>query len=275
MFHYRFLSDRLAFLSVLFLSTLLSFSATAPTALSAGEIIKKTIARAQATQGANTRSNYSYIKRAVTEELDNNGTVKDKKEKLFFFKSGYGYLQQVKVNGAALSGAELKKQEESILKDSSQVTSSKTGKRDDNWERFLTPELVAKYQFTLVERAEVNGRPTYVLSFQPLSNLPVKHISDRLANQIFGKVWIDEREFEIARAEIGLQSEVSLWGGVLGALKKFSYTLVRTRVDENVWFNSLTHGDFVGRKLLDSTHVKLRSESSNFKRLLPATPLLR
>ena len=50
MFHYRFLRDCLAFLSVLFLSTLLSFSATAPTALSAGEIIKKTIARAQATR---------------------------------------------------------------------------------------------------------------------------------------------------------------------------------------------------------------------------------
>ena len=43
---------------------------------------------------------------------------------------------------------------------------------------------------------------------------------DRLLNRISGTVWIDVEEFEVARADIQLRSEVNLLGGVIGSLKK-------------------------------------------------------
>jgi hypothetical protein len=90
---------------------------------------------------------------------------------------------------------------------------------------------------------------------------------DRLLNQLSGTLWIDAEEFEVARAEVSLQSEVNLLGGLIGSLKKLAYTLERTRVAEGVWFSTLANGDFQGRKLLDPTHIKTKSQSVHFHRV--------
>ena len=71
----------------------------------------------------------------------------------------------------------------------------------------------------------------------------------------------------MARAEISLRSEVNLLGGIIGSLKKLDYTLERTRVADGVWFSTLANGDFLGRKLLDATHIKTKSQSVHFHRL--------
>jgi len=53
-------------------------------------------------------------------------------------------------------------------------------------------------------------------------------------NRISGTIWIDADEFEIARADVRLGSEVDLLGGVVGSLKKLAYTMTRTRVADGV-----------------------------------------
>jgi hypothetical protein len=261
------------FLSFLVLSASNGFSLNTPPTLTPEEVVEKAVTRAQWSRKANQRKHYTYTKLSIMEELDGKGQVTERKEKLFAFQSGLASLKYVKINGQTLSAADRKKQEQTSVHNRQQLTDSKSTSKDDNWERYLTSELVAKYQFALVERATLNGRPTYVLSFQPRTeSLAVKKMADRLLNQLAGKVWIDEEEFEIARAEIDLQSKVTLGGGlmeVLGSLKKFSFILERIRLEEGVWFNLLTQGDFEGRKLFDSTHQKLRTESGNFQRIVP------
>jgi hypothetical protein len=90
---------------------------------------------------------------------------------------------------------------------------------------------------------------------------------DKLLDRISGMVWIDAEEFEIARAEMQLGSEVSLLGGVVGSLKKLAYTMNRTRIAEGLWFNTSSFGDFEGRKLIDAMRVKTRSQAINFRPL--------
>ena len=247
------------------LSAAIGFSAAAPFTLTAGQIVKKTVERAQTIQSANRQSDYSYTKFSVTEEFNGKGKLREKKEKLLLFESGRGRLSQLKLNGRALSGAEFRKQEEAALEARQQVTDSKSNRHDDNWEKYITPQLVAKYSFKMLGEEIINGRPAYVVGFEPASsNLPVNHLMDRLTNRLGGKVWIDEQDFEVARAQVGLRGEVVLWGGVLGNFKKCNFTVERSRVDEHVWFNTATNGEFEGRKLLEPTHIRTRSESSNF-----------
>jgi hypothetical protein len=38
-------------------------------------------------------------------------------------------------------------------------------------------------------------------------------------------------------------------------------------VAEGVWFSTLSNGDFQGRKLLDQTHIKTKSQSVHFHRM--------
>jgi len=258
-------------IGVLALSGRPALCSTSPSApLSADEIVKNAIARVQSTKDDSRRADYSYTKQVVVEDLDNQGHVTETKEKLFRYSSGFGSLEQIKVNGRAIGADRIRKEEERVAQQSSQLVGSKPSKRDDYWEKYFTPDLLAKYQFTLVDRKLVHGRPAYVIDFQPRSGtLPVRQIADRLLNQLAGKVWIDEQEFEIARAELGSQSKVTLGGvmEVLGSLKRFSYVLERTRLQDGIWFNRVANGDFECRKLLDNTHVKTRSETSGFHRI--------
>jgi hypothetical protein len=244
--------------------------ATAPAALTAREIVKKTGERAQAIYAANRQSGYSYTKFAVSEQFDGKGKLREKKEKFLQFEAGHGRLTQIKLNGRSLTGAEFRKQEQAAIEARQQVTDSKSNKREDNWEKYITPDLLAKYSFKLLGREIVNGRPAYVLSFEPGSGAArVEHFVERLTNRLGGKVWVDEEDFEIARAQVALRGEVNLWGGMLGNLTKCNFTVERARVDNNVWFNTVTDGDFEGRKLLEPTHVRTRSESKDFRKTVP------
>ena len=241
----------------------------ATTPLSADEVMQKAVERARWSAAQHARPNYTYTKITVLEDLEASGKVKDRKEKLYeaVFDSGLTYLRLVKVNGKALPAGELKKQEERELKDRETLAQRKTAKGGDDRENFLTSELIAKYHFAMVDRKSVTGRPAYVLTFQPKPGLPQKQAADRLLNHLAGKLWIDEQEFEIAKIEIHLQSEVTLWGGLLASLKQFTFTLSRTRIEDGVWFNARSMGDFEGRKLLDNAHFRTQSESTNFRRI--------
>jgi hypothetical protein len=245
---------------------LLAAPAPLPGELTTEQIVQRALARAQWVQELKGQTNYSYQKSTVVEELDDKGRVKNSKEKLLQVESGVSTLKELKKNGKAVPLPPPREAEAEAAADRQQVTKSPRTRRDDNWSEYLNKELTARYAFNLVGREDVAGRPAYVLTFQPRSDkLPVKQITDRLLNRLGGKVWVDTREFEVAKAEIDLLDEVTMWGGVLGAMKKFTFDIERTRVDD-VWFNRVSNFEMEGRKLLDGTRIRVKSESSNFRK---------
>lgn len=234
--------------------------------LTADEIVQRVVSRAQHVYQLNRQTNYAYQKTSTTEELDGKGRVRSRKEKVLEFDSGIGTLKELKVNGEVVPDRELRKQEAQNAEDRQQISRGRASRRDDNWGKYLTKELISRYTFELTGQEDIAGRPAYILSFEPKSGkLPVKDVSDRLINRLAGKVWVDTREFEVAKAEIKLTEEVTMWGGVLGAMKKFAFDVERTRVDD-VWFNRVSNFEMEGRKLFDSMRVRNRSEAGNFRK---------
>lgn len=242
----------------------------AETPLSADEIVEKALKRAESVK--NLEYKYSYTKLTVTEELDAKGKLRERREKTYevTFDSGETSLKLIKVSGRNLSPEQLEKQNERENAERRKLMPTKSGKGDSR-ENFLNREVIEKYRFTLIRKTILNDRPAYELSFQPRSqNLPVNKLSDRLLNRFAGTVWVDAEEFELARADIHLQSAVSLWGGLIGSMKTCAFTLERIRHPDGVWFNSITSGWIEGRKLLDDMRIKTKSESTNFRRLVDA-----
>ena len=236
---------------------------------SAEELIHKAVARAQDCQERSGRAGYTYTKVTIIEELDSAGKVKERKEKIYqvSLRDGASFVKLVEVNGRPPQGAELKKQNENDGNFRQLLGESKNGK-GSNRDNFLTPELVARYQFQVLRQTEVNGRPAYEIAFHPRNpEPPVHRMIDRLLNRISGTIWLDAEEFEVARAQLQLGQEVDFLGGVLGSLKKLAFTVTRTRVADGLWLNSVSSGDFEGRKLLDSMRIKTSSKTSNFKLL--------
>ena len=237
--------------------------------LSADAVVQKTLARAQQKEAKAAQPGYTYTKVTVTEELDGAGDVKERKEKLYqvLCEGGLTHLKLLEVNGKPLDASEAKKQLELELKFRQSIGQS-DARKGDNRENFLTPDMISRFQFTLVGQVPINGRTACQLTFLPKLPAPPAHnLSERVMNRISGTVWIDVEEFEIVHADIQLLSEVDLLWGLVGSLKKMVFSLSRTRVADGVWFNAASNGDFEARKLLDSTHTKTRSESTNFRPL--------
>jgi hypothetical protein len=261
-------SPRIILSSLLALGALLGAApARAAEALTAADVVQKAVNRGQQDKHDQV-PDFIYRKLSVTEELDTAGKVKEHREKLFeiTYRDGLSHSTLLEVNGHAPSESDLKQQTDNEMS-VRQITGEAKAK-GDNRENFLTAELAARFDFTLVGTTNINGRAAYQVVFQPKSpQMPVHRIMDRLLNQLSGTIWIDADEFEVARAEVSLRSEVNLLGGIIGSLKKLTFSLERTRVADGVWFSTLSNGDFLGRKLLDPTHIKTRSQSVHFHRV--------
>jgi hypothetical protein len=235
--------------------------------LSADEIVQKAVSDGQRAKASAAQSGYRYTKVTITEELDNSGRVKERKEKMYdvTFKGGAARLRLMQVNGRPPGDTENKKESENES-NARQLSGSAKSRSSDNKDNILTPEVVARYNFKLLGQAPLEGRPTYELAFEPKSpEVPARKVLDRLLNRLSGTIWIDAEDFEVARADVHLRSEVNLLAGVIGSLKKLTFTMTRTRIAEGVWFNTSSTGDFEGRKLLDATHIKTKSQSTNFR----------
>lgn len=252
----------------------LCLPAAADADLSPAEIVQKAVERNQSTNAPAPRPDYCYLQRTVIEELDGKGGLKSRNEKVeeISVRAGLAYVRLIKSNGRELTAAERKKREDRELAERQKMTGAHASKKGDDREHFFTTELIERYKFTLIREEVINGRNAYLLSFEPrASKLPVKQLTDRVLNQIAGRLWIDAGEFEISRAELHLLNEVTLWGGVLGSLRQSDFTFERTRMPDGVWFSHFSHGFFEGRKLLDSMRYRTRSEATEFKRIETVT----
>ncbi len=229
------------------------------------EIVRLAVARAQ--QAESPPRGYTYIKSSVTDQLDGSGRVKEHKEKVYqvCLEGRSTHAKLLQVNGHPPTESDLKKQSENQMS-LRQVLGEPKASTEASQDNFLTPELAARFDFQLLGQASVNGRPAYKLGFRPKNPAPPVHrLVDRLLNRLSGTIWIDAEEYEVARAQIQLSSEVDLLGGLAGCLKKLAYTVDRARVAEGIWLNQTSVGDFEGRKLLDPMRIKIKSRTSNFK----------
>jgi hypothetical protein len=176
-------------------------------------------------------------------------------------------LRLARVNGQRLSESQLRAEEEKEL--NSRKNYARSDGRSDHFERILSPDLVGRYDLRLVDVQVLEGRRAYVIEFKPKPGLRVKQTVDRLLNQLHGKIWIDAHEYELAKADVRMLNEVKLWGGLLASVRNFHITLHRTRLQDGAWFNRASTAYFDGRKLLDTVHIHVASESMDFIKTKP------
>ena len=110
-----------------------------------------------------------------------------------------------------------------------------------------------------------------LVEFAPRSkDLPVNKVTDRVANKVAGKVWVDAEDWELARMKFWLTEEVALIGGIVGVLRKFELLLERTRLEPNAWLPTTVDFAMAGRELLTNKRVHYSEEAKDFKRVAPA-----
>jgi hypothetical protein len=274
------MSGRLPFISYLAMAVTLHTTevmAQASNALpSADFILRRAVERARAVSHGERCPVYTFEKRAIHESLNSAGAVKRSKEKLYTvtLSRGMTHNRLVAIDGHSLSAEESAAQSENERRWRDKYTGGPGGARPDRMDDFVNERLVSRFEFTLIGREMVLGRSCYVLTFAPRKGpLPDERLIDRVINLLRGTVWVDAAEYEIARAEVQTHGVLRLWGGFLGALETFAFSLEREPGQPGVWFNRYAEIHLRGRRLFTPIQMRVREIAGEFRQVGEGTPL--
>ena len=157
-------------------------------------------AKQENTNDRHFRTRYHYVRTRTTRELDSKGRVKKEQTK------------QSRNNPATVPTS----QASPALIPAASVTQTNQSKGFDKNDFILNPDLLSRFDFTLVKREELNGRPAYLLNFKPADKkLPSHGIKDRFINKAAGAIWIDEGDLVLAKTDLYLTEGINVVGGLL------------------------------------------------------------
>lgn len=125
-------------------------------------------------------------------------------------------------------------------KESQPVSDTQTNIRGKAFEKSdfpLNEDIIKRFDFTLSGRELINGRAALVIDFKPTTRkVPERGIKDRFINKAAGRVWLDEADCAVAKADLYLSEKVNVIGGLVGAVSKFTLSIQRERTAEGIWF---------------------------------------
>lgn len=242
------------------------------------QLSSNVVARSKWERTQNTAAQFHFSRVRVLEEFDAKGKVTDRKQSRqeCFPINGVPFARLLQKDGRPLTEKEIKAEEEreaAVRSGKKPARSAEASKRDKEWQ--FTDEMLARYSFKMTGQEIVRDRPVWVVEFAPRSkNLPVNKVTDRVANKVAGKLWVDAEEWEVARLKFWLTEEVTVVGGVAGVLKKFEMTLDRTRIEAGAWLPAILDFEMAGRELMTNKRLHYHEESKNFKRAMPPAKTL-
>lgn len=204
-------------------------------------VIQRALAKAASEDDNDRAFNqlYGYTRVRVTEYRNAKGALKKHEEK----RTPEGLA---KANAAPVTAPAPAETNEPVTETHSNIRGKQLAVKD-----YSLTNLATRFKFTLVGRETVNGRSALVLDFQPASkDLPVRSYKDKFINQAAGRVWVDEADYAIAKAQMHLTQKVSVLGGLVGAVYKFTYSFERARTPEDLWFARHVDWHLEGREVV-------------------------
>lgn len=226
-------------------------------------VLKRVVERSE-NEEANERSfkqSYTYTRTKITEHRNADGALRKREAKT---------SEHVPKPAPAQPPPERPTPAEVRLqspKEAGGHESNARGKAFDRKDFALDDELLSRFQFTLVGRETINGRPVLALDLKPASrNLPERSIKDRFINRAAGRVWIDEAEFALVKARLFLTERVNVVGGLVGAVWGFNYALNRERTDDGLWFTRDVDWTLEGRQVMSQRKVEYREQITGVRK---------
>lgn len=241
----------------------------------AAAIIKRTVERARELAEDPNEKVYRYDKRTMVESLNGKGEVAKRKFKRYevTMKGGVPDSRLVAIEGRSLSPKQIAKEDEKLKRRKRSFMKSDKGGKELTPRTFVPEDLTHRYDVTYLREEKVDGRSMHVVSYTPKqSSPPARNLVERVANELSGTMWIDVEDCELARIEVRLVERVKLWGGFLGALDEFTYSLERARSPESVWYNDVANVGVNARGLFKRLRFRMVEKTSNFRRATAPLP---
>jgi hypothetical protein len=245
--------------AALLLVPLAAARADDPPLPSAEDVLHKVLATVTNPEMRRASSQYRSVQHTVIEKLDDKGHLREREDRVYDVGplAGGAYASLVEKNGKSLSATDLADEKERRQRFIENRGTQKFGGGDSDRVP-LDSELFDRYKAEVLGRETVNGRSTIVLHFWPRAiDLPVRRRQDYVLNKLTGKVWIDEKEWEIVKVDANLTERVRVVLGLVAALDKVDLSFEQIRMTEGVYLPLKLSANFEGRKLFSTLHERV------------------
>jgi len=111
-------------------------------------------------------------------------------------------------------------------------------------------EALDLYDFTIEGRETLDGRSAIVIAFSPRPNARARSREGRIARSFAGRVWIDEADRELMRADARAVDDVAFGYGLIARLNRGTTAMFARRKIDGVWRPIETRFQATGRALL-------------------------
>ncbi len=191
--------------------------------------------------------NYQYIRTRTWEYRNSAGELKSREEK----RSVENKALRMAANSSGHPSAPPATPPPAVKDEPVSDTHSNIRGKALKVKDYSIPNLIKRFQFKVVAREMLNGRPSIVADFVPLNDhLPVNQFADKFINKAAGRIWVDEGDYAIAQAQLHLTQQVNVLGGLVGAIWKFNYDFTRVRTPEGYWFARNMDWHLEGREVV-------------------------
>ena len=248
-------------------------NATQPRPLTAREISDKAL-EAEKRREAKTAAGivFTYKRKIVIDEVD--GKKQRHKTRTYQSFSDHRDPVLLLIDGKKPTPEEVDKERKEIHKHQIKIMGQGESKEDsdDNGDASLMVRNIEKHRDKfvphLVGSEIVNGRPAYILQFL---HDPEKRFKEAMANEVLKhmliKIWIDQKEFQVAKAEISLANPLYVIGGLAATVKSFKLTAYQRRLTPEIWADHRVNTFIEGRVLWTPHTIRFSSKSSDYRQL--------
>lgn len=126
-------------------------------------------------------------------------------------------------------------------------------KRDieERKERAIIDELPTIYEFRMQGRELIDGRSAIAFVLHPRPDAPTRSREAGIIKHFAGRIWLDEREFELVRADMESIDTVTYGWGIVARLGKGAVArFERRKLNGDVWLPIFAHFRATGRVML-------------------------
>jgi hypothetical protein len=211
-------------------------------------------------------ADYTYDLEMVYEQLDKQGLATSRKSRQYevFFVKGKRVRRLVAEDGTPLTPDQQAKVDADMRRYVDEVLQGKA--RPPRYNDLELSAVLDRYEFRSVARESIDGRPSVLMEFAPLPgkrDLKVDPILRRLA----GRVWIDEAEGAVARAEIHATESIKVAFGLGAKVAVAEVTSEFVKVADGVWLPRRTQSRVQGRILLvKGIHERTTATFSHYRK---------
>ena len=208
---------------------------------------------------------YTYDVLSVRDDLDESGAVRQSKARRYetFFVMGRPVRRLVEEDGRALPR---ERQEREDRQARALAEAVRAGRAVSERPGIRLSTILDRYDFRSTGREAIAGRSAVVLEFTPRPSARSVE-GDRILRRLRGRVWVDETEEEVVRAEITNLAPLKVGWGLGASVSSLTTRLEFRKVDDAVWLPAEDEILASGRILLvKKFRTRFRRTYSGYRR---------